>query len=65
MSESILVRRNDWSEWQSEIVRLLRCDFLRELQDITLDDVDWLSWQRYYVQGKSPRQAIERALERG
>ena len=54
----------DWPQWQSEIVRLLRADFLLELQDITAEDIDWVSWQPYYVQGRSPRQAIERALER-
>jgi hypothetical protein len=51
--------------WQSEIVTLLQEDFGgEELRHICLDDVDWPSWQGFYLQGKSPRAAIERALER-
>jgi hypothetical protein len=64
MSESVVVRRPDWNEWQQEIVRLLRGGVFSELQSITTEDIDWISWQYYYFQGRSPRQAIERALER-
>jgi hypothetical protein len=53
-----------WAQWQCEIVALLRMDFDQSLQDISLDDVDWVSWRSFYEQGKSPRAAIERALER-
>jgi len=59
-----MVHRMEWMQWQSEIVKLLRGDFLFELQGITAEDIDWVSWQDYYVQGKSARQAIDRALER-
>jgi hypothetical protein len=54
-----------WENWQSEIVTLLQGDFGGEvLRDISLEDIDWPSWHDFYVQGKSPRAAIERALER-
>jgi hypothetical protein len=54
-----------WEKWQSDIVTLLQSDFGGEvLRDICLDDIDWPSWRDFYVQGKSPRAAIERALER-
>ena len=53
-----------WELWQEEVVALLRCDFGRELQQITADDVDWQSWRELYTQGRTPRAAIERALER-
>jgi hypothetical protein len=54
-----------WERWQSDIVRLLQADFGGEvLRDICLDDIDWPSWHQFFVQGKSPRAAIERALER-
>jgi hypothetical protein len=54
-----------WEQWQSEIVTLLQKDFGGEaLRDICLEDIDWPSWQRFYLQGKSPRAAIEQALER-
>jgi hypothetical protein len=64
MNESAVNRLREWHAWQSEIVALLRHDFLRELQSMTIDDIDWPSWQRLYYKGKSPRQAIETALER-
>ena len=53
-----------WEIWQCQVVDLLRSDRFQELQVTTLDDVDWLTWQPYFSQGKSPRQAIEQALER-
>ncbi len=54
-----------WEQWQSEIVTLLQKDFGGEvLQHICLEDIDWPSWHGFYLQGKSPRAAIERALER-
>ncbi len=53
-----------WEQWQHEIVALLRGDFGDSLEIVSIDDVDWPSWQAFYVQGRSPRSAIERALER-
>jgi hypothetical protein len=53
-----------WEIWQEEVVALLRSDFGRELQQITADDVDWHLWRELYTQGRTPRAAIERALER-
>jgi len=54
-----------WEQWQSEIVTLLQKDFGGEvLRHIGLDDIDWPSWEGFYLQGKSPRAAIEQALER-
>jgi DNA-binding transcriptional LysR family regulator len=46
------------------VVALLRSDFGGEQQQITVKDVDWQSWRDFYTQGRSPRAAIERALER-
>jgi len=50
-------------EWQSEVVMLLRRDFEEVVGPISIDDIDWPAWQHYYQQGRSPRSAIERALE--
>jgi hypothetical protein len=52
-----------WTEWQSEVVMLLRRDFEEVVGPISIDDIDWPAWQHYYHQGRSPRSAIERALE--
>jgi hypothetical protein len=50
--------------WQQEVLVLLRKDFGGELQDITIEEVDWQLWKEFYTQGRTPRAAIERALER-
>jgi hypothetical protein len=53
-----------WERWQEEVVALLRDDFAEESQQIRTDDVDWQSWRKFYIEGRTPRGAIERALER-
>ncbi len=53
-----------WAQWQREVLTLLRQDFQEALRHISLDDVDWPSWQNFYLQGRTPRAAIDRALER-
>jgi hypothetical protein len=55
---------SNWEKWQQDIVDLLRHDFGSALQLTTLEDVDWPAWMPYFMQGRSARQAIERALER-
>ncbi|MEP6548159.1 MAG: hypothetical protein ABJD53_11900 [Gammaproteobacteria bacterium] len=64
MQQQPLSQTRSWEQWQQEIVALLRGDFGDTLQVSSIDDVDWPSWQGLYVQGRSPRSAIERALER-
>jgi len=56
--------RLTWTQWQHGVVALLEKDFVETLQQISIDDIDWPSWHDYFVQGKSPRAAIDRALER-
>jgi hypothetical protein len=53
-----------WTTWQREVVEILRRDLEVMLLDVTLEDVDWPAWHRFYLQGKSPRAAVDRALER-
>jgi hypothetical protein len=53
-----------WPQWQSEIVALLENDFDGALGSISIEDIDWPSWRPLYDQGRTPRSAIERALER-
>ena len=52
-----------WTQWQSEVVKLLRRDFEDLLGLISIEEIDWPAWQPYYQQGRTPRSAIERALE--
>jgi hypothetical protein len=51
-------------QWQNEVVAVLQSDFEDLLPRISLDDVDWSSWRDFYIQGRSPRAAVNRALER-
>ena len=53
-----------WRQWQTDVVTLLRRYFDAELASIGMQDIDWPSWHRFYIEGRSPRAAIERALER-
>lgn len=53
-----------WVQWQLAVVAVLRADFLGILQKIDLDDVDWDAWRIFYNEGRTPRAAVDRALER-
>ena len=53
-----------WTQWQREVVALLRADESGVLQAIELDEVDWDAWRALYSVGRSPRSAIDRALTR-
>ena len=53
-----------WTQWQREVVALLRADESGVLQAIELDEVDWDAWRTLYSVGRSPRSAIDRALTR-
>jgi hypothetical protein len=52
-----------WTHWQGEVLELLREDLRELLDQIALDDVDWPLWQHFYLQGRTPRAAINLALE--
>jgi hypothetical protein len=53
-----------WTQWQCEVVALLRADESGVLQAIEIDEVDWDAWRALYCVGRSPRSAIDRALTR-
>jgi hypothetical protein len=53
-----------WSQWQNGVLALLRADFAEVLQVIGMDEVDWDSWRNFYNEGRTPRSAVDRALER-
>jgi hypothetical protein len=55
---------HSWIQWQNEVVELLRKDLAEALHHITLDDVDWPSWEQLFHDGHSPRAAVNRAFER-
>jgi hypothetical protein len=53
-----------FQQWQCEVLTFLQADFEEVLQHVSLDDVDWPAWRRFYEEGRSPRAAVDRALER-
>ena len=53
-----------WAEWQSEVVCLLRQDLDEFLSCISIDDVDWAAFQTFFLEGRTARAAVDRALER-
>jgi len=53
-----------WVQWQRAVLALLRADVSGVLRSIQIDDVDWDAWHSFYLEGRSPRAAIDRALAR-
>lgn len=48
-----------WARWQEAVVELLKTEFA-----ISFDEVDWEAWKPLYEHGRSPKSAVDRALER-
>ncbi len=53
-----------WDRWRQAVVDLLRTELADTQPRISLDDVDWPAWQRFFEDGRTPRSAVDRALER-
>ena len=53
-----------WAEWQRDVIAILRRDFREALDQVTLEDVDWAAWLRFYLEGRTASAAVDRALER-
>lgn len=53
-----------WTEWQCEVVIALRENLDQFTHIISMDDVDWAAFQPFFLEGRSPRSAVDRALER-
>jgi len=53
-----------WAQWQFAVLAVLRADFAEVLQFIGFDEVDWDSWKSFYIEGRTPAAAVDRAFER-
>jgi hypothetical protein len=53
-----------WVQWQNAVLAQLRADFAEVLQVIGMEEVDWDSWRNFYIEGRTPKSAVDRALER-
>ncbi|PZN30735.1 MAG: hypothetical protein DIU71_11565 [Proteobacteria bacterium] len=58
------MRTDPWTDWQREVVALIRLDLGEVLQDVREEDVDWDAWRPFYEQGHSPQAAVARAFVR-
>jgi hypothetical protein len=54
-----------WSQWQSDIVAVIRTDYRDLFPLIRSDEIDWGAWKPLYDQGCSARGAVEQALSGG
>ncbi len=53
-----------WVNWQAELVATLGIELEELLHHVSMDDVDWSAWRPFYLEGRSPQEALDRALER-
>jgi hypothetical protein len=53
-----------WDEWQREVVVLLEEDLEGTANHLPLNEMDWSPWWTLFVQGRSPRSALDHALGR-
>jgi hypothetical protein len=53
-----------WMQWQVEVVATLGAELEEILHQVSVDDIDWPAWRNFYLEGRSPRAAVDRALER-
>jgi hypothetical protein len=53
-----------WTQWQAEVVATLGIELGEVLDPVSVDDADWVAWYGLYLEGRSPRAAVNRALER-
>jgi len=53
-----------WAQWQAEVVATLGVELGEVLDPVSVDDVDWVAWYGLYLEDRTPRSAVNRALER-
>lgn len=52
----------EWRNWQTEVVRLVRQELAELAPIVHSDDFDWDSWRFYFNAGYLPLDAIKLAL---
>jgi hypothetical protein len=54
-----------WTDWQQQVVAVIRKDFHDVLEEVGEDDIDWEAWRPLYEQGCSADIAVDKAFVRG
>ena len=57
-------RMNEWIAWQCGVIAELRSELYAHLGDIDDRDVDWDAWLPLFLEGCSPRAAVDKAFVR-
>lgn len=54
----------EWIDWQCGVVDEIRTAYRDYLGSIDSDDVDWEAWLPLFLEGCSPRRAVDKAFVR-
>lgn len=57
-------RSEEWLTWQCGVVAELRHELHEHLGELDDRDVDWDAWFPLFLEGCTPRAAVEKALVR-
>ena len=57
-------RMQEWNTWRSGVVAELRHELLEHVGEIDDRDVDWEAWLPLFLEGCTPRAAVEKAFVR-
>jgi hypothetical protein len=55
---------NEWQNWRSGVVAEIRSAFREHFGAIEDQDIDWDAWLPLYLEGCSPRHAVDKAFVR-
>ena len=53
---------NQWQTWRREVVAEIRSEFREQFSSIEDQDIDWDAWMPLYLEGCSPRTAVDQAF---
>jgi hypothetical protein len=57
-------RTEEWLNWQSGVLAELRSELREHVEEIDTRDVDWDAWLPLFLEGCSPRDAVDKAFVR-
>jgi hypothetical protein len=57
-------RAEEWLSWQAGVLAELQSELREHVGDIDDQDVDWDAWLPLFLEGCSPRAAVDKAFVR-
>jgi len=55
---------NEWQDWRRGVVAEIRNEFREHFSSIEDQDIDWNAWLPLYLEGCTPRNAVDKAFVR-